>query len=176
MFYKNKNLRAIILKKKKLISNDVVLSLLTQEFGKRTVLTKGVRSLKSKNKAFIDPGNLVKLHLIETKSLPLVTQIIGLDQLDVINLKIIKKLFLFLEILDVFFVEEEIDPYIFEKVLYIRKSILNNSKIDITKEFGTIIKYLGFPSLKQSGVSSIYEYVNKVMEKKLISFSFFEIK
>ena len=66
--------QAIVLKRINSGETDRLVTLLCQDSGKTLCVAKGVRKLKSSNRANLEPGNLVKVFLVETKGLPLLTQ------------------------------------------------------------------------------------------------------
>ncbi len=54
---------AFVLKKKSLLRRDVVVTIFTEDFGKMTVIGKGVKKLTSRRAAHLQTGNLIRVHL-----------------------------------------------------------------------------------------------------------------
>ena len=65
---------AIVLKRTSVGESDRIVTLLTPEQGKLTCVAKGVRKLTSSQRAYLEPGNLVSIYLIETTGMPILTQ------------------------------------------------------------------------------------------------------
>jgi DNA repair protein RecO (recombination protein O) len=65
---------AIVLKRVSVGEADRVVTLLTPDEGKLVCIAKGVRKMSSSQRAFLEPGNQVTVHVRKTNSLPIITQ------------------------------------------------------------------------------------------------------
>jgi DNA repair protein RecO (recombination protein O) len=70
---------AIVLKRVSVGETDRIVNLLTQDFGKISVVAKGVRKMSSSKRASLEPGNIIRAFCIQTKSLPILTQATLID-------------------------------------------------------------------------------------------------
>ena len=58
---------AIVIKEKRLLKNDSLVTLFTKKLGKIKVVTKGVKKITSRRLSHIDTGNLIKAFLYQKK-------------------------------------------------------------------------------------------------------------
>ncbi len=70
----NFSLEAIVLSRRDLGEADRLVSFFSRTLGKQKAVAKGVRRLTSRMAGHLEPGRLVKIFLIETKGLALITQ------------------------------------------------------------------------------------------------------
>ncbi len=168
---------ALIIKSKKVHERDVILTILTKEHGKLTVVAKGVRQLNSSKKAYLEAGNLVNLQLIFTKGLPLLTQATLVS--DTISLRTdflsLKKLFLFLEILDCLLVNEQMSDSLWRQILYLRELLLKKLSTQVIQtQFKNLLIDLGFlDSVDQQ--HSVTHLVNQITSRQLCTYNFLQI-
>lgn len=141
-------------------------------------VAKGVRKLTSSKRAFLEPGNLVKIQLIETKSLPLLTQATLIEDTATMrgSLAQIRQLTQLLEIIDKLFVEEELETHIFSQILKIRQKIVLGSKLDLKKDLVQLVEWLGYQNLAETEFESILDYVADLTGKKMRSFDWLKPK
>ncbi len=168
----------IIVNRRNIWETDRLVTILTKNFGKITVVAKGVRKMKSKNRANLEPGNIIKGFFIITKSMPLLTQSSLIEDASEVkkNLTNISQLQQFLEIIDKLFVEEEIPDDIFHLILKIRGSITNfHHRNVITNDLCQLITKLGFQNPRNTKFKSILNYVSALSEKKVNSYNFLKI-
>ncbi|MFA9288793.1 MAG: DNA repair protein RecO [Weeksellaceae bacterium] len=57
-----------VLKKKRILNADTILTIFTKEMGKMSAVAKGVRTMNSRRAAHLQTGNLVAIELSETGS------------------------------------------------------------------------------------------------------------
>ncbi len=170
---------AIILKRINTGETDRIVTLLSKDRGKLVCVAKGVRKLKSSNRAILEPGNLAQVFLVETKAMPILTQskllleANGLRQ----SLTGISQLSQILEIFDRLFVEDFIDEETSLLAFSIHEELLSkdkkNSRIKTLLE--TLIRQLGYQDFRQTSHSNILEYVAEITEKKMKSFDFLKV-
>ena len=172
-------LTGIILKRYNTGETDRIVTLLSQEMGKVTVVAKGMRKLHSSKAATLEPGNLVKAFCIKTSSMPLLTQ--ATLQADTgsarESLKKMRQLHQFLEIMDQLFVEEELDGELFAYIARLRQeiTILDSNIGLIRKLFEKILTILGFhdPGTK---LVSVLDKVSELTERPIKSFEYLVVK
>jgi len=170
----------IVLSRRDLGETDRLMSLLSEDRGKIAVIAKGVRKLQSTQRAFLEPGNYVRAFLIETKSLPYLTQTQIIDDCSQMSrsLASLRALSQILEIFDRMFVEEELEPSVFELVLKLRTQVVNNqvSPRHMRELLGELISQLGYQHPDFSKYSTIAEYVSALTDKPVRSFEFLMVK
>jgi DNA repair protein RecO (recombination protein O) len=171
---KSKLSAALILKRSNTGEADRVVTLFTKESGRIIVIAKGVRKLKSTKRAYLEPGNLAKVLLIKTKSMPILTQASLIEDTSSTrsNLAKIRQMTQLLEIVDKLFVEEEVEDHVYQLVMRIRKKILDGSKVNLKQDLITLVEWLGYQNLKETQHDSILDYVAEITGKKMKSFEF----
>jgi DNA repair protein RecO (recombination protein O) len=167
---------ALVLKRHNYKETDRVVTLITQPWGKITVIAKGARKLLSTKRGVLEPGNTVKAHFIETKYMPYLTQaeIISPAYTGVADLNQLKNLQLTLELFDRLLVEEELEEEMFTHILSIRNQVIEThmDRGMIRHEFDFLLTQLGYPSLLQSQHASITDFVAELTNKPLRSWEF----
>lgn len=168
--------QAIVLKRSSVGETDRILTLLSQEYGKLTVVAKGVRRLSSSRSAVIEPGNFIRAYCINTKSLPLLTQTSLVSDTAGARESLVqmKQLHQLLEILDKLFVEIELDLETFNLILETRAMILlrNASLQKIRENLEVLLSSLGFQTSVEAGFDNLSEYISSLTEKKVHSYDF----
>lgn len=170
----------LVLKRSNIGETDRIVSLLTKEYGKIMVVAKGVRKLQSTNRAFLEPGNVVKAFCIATKNMPLLTQSRLIDDCAQMNhsLKSMRSLSQLLEIFNNLFVEVELDPEVFSLVLKLRNQIISNqvSAGHMRSLLGELIQMLGYQNPEESKYESITEYIEALADRPMKSYAFLQVK
>ncbi len=171
---------AIVLKRVNVGETDRIVNLLTQEFGKITVVAKGVRKMSSSKRAYLEPGNIIKAFCIETKSLPLLTQATLIEDCSIMkqNLSAYRSLSQLLEIFEKLFVEVELEPEIFHYALLLRKQVVvGKAPASFAREIlGKIIVQLGFQHPDESKYNTISDYISALSDSKVKSFEYLQVK
>jgi DNA repair protein RecO (recombination protein O) len=174
------NAVGIILKRSNVGETDRIVSLLTQEHGKLVAIAKGVRKMSSSRRADLEPGNYLKAHFVNTKSMPILTQTKLLeDCADIRNsLADIRKLTQFLEIVEKLFVEEELEPQVFEYVVNLRQKIVSGelSNGHVKHALSNLIEQLGYQPYAETDHHSILDYVSVLSDKPMRSFEYLSVK
>ncbi len=170
----------IVLKRKNIGETDRLVSLLTADYGKIMVVAKGIRKLNSSKGAYLEPGNFVKAFLINTKSMPLLTQAMLLEdcgsmEQSLPNLRALSQL---LEIFEKLFVEEKIEPHTYALVLKLRKQIITNqvSPKHMRALLGQLINSLGYQHPQESKYDTISDYISALTDKPMNSYEFLMVK
>lgn len=170
---------ALILKRANTGETDRIVTLLSKDRGKIVCIAKGVRKLKSSNRAILEPGNLAQVFLIETKSLPILTQskLIAEASTARQSLAGISQLSQILEIFDRLFVENFIDEETSLLAFAIHEELLSESKnnLRIKTLLQELLKGLGYQDFKQTVHLNILDYVAEITEKKMKSFEFLKV-
>jgi len=106
---------------------DRIVTLFTPQKGKLVCVAKGVRKMNSSQRAYLEPGNYISVMMIETKSLPLLTQTRLINDFSQTkkSLTSLKKLTEVLEIIDQLFPEGVEEESLFAQVV----SIWSNSAL-----------------------------------------------
>lgn len=170
---------AIVLKRANIGETDRIVTLLSKDYGKIVCVAKGVRKLKSSNRATLEPGNLAEVFLIETKSLPILTQSKLLKEAEYVRKSLvgISQLTQILEIFDRLFVEDYIEEETSQLAFTIHQELLsinkNNSKIKSLLH--ELIRNLGYQDIKDTAYSNVLDYVAEITEKKMKSFDFLKV-
>lgn len=173
------NTPAIILKRSNIGETDRILTLLTKEKGKITVIAKGCRKMSSTKRGYLELGNHIDAFLIPTKSMHLLTQARLVEDFVQIKqtLKGIKKLFQVLEIIDTLLIEEE-NPDQFDEVremiYFLNKHPENFTPVQ--KRLETLIASLGFQHREDTTYQSVLEYVSAVAERPMHSYDYLTVK
>lgn len=174
---RSQNYLGLVIKTKKNQECDLVVTLLTEELGKIRVVAKGACKLNSTKKASLEPGNLVQAQLIETKNWPILTQAKLIENTGEArsDLNRIKRLFLFLEIIDLVMTEEELSFFLWKKVLYLRALIVKNLNIKIVRqEFKEVLTELGYIDDRKE-MASICSLVNEVTDSQLCTYKYLQV-
>ncbi len=170
----------LVLKRVNFAEGDQIIHFLSQEKGHFSAVAKGVRKLNSKKLGLLEPGSLTEAYFVETKGLPLLTQLgqkqeqVNADDLD------LKQMQLFFQLLEVFerlFVADELSQALFHKVIKLRKLSLTKpvKKNLIRTELGNLISELGFQHPKETQFQSLTAYLEALTEKELKSARFLTI-
>src|SRR5260221_9699234 len=116
---------AIVLKRVNVGELDRIITLLTPTLGKLVCVAKGVRKMSSSQRAFLEPGNHISSLLIETKSLPILTQTRLLDDFSHSKKKLqnMKKLVEILEVVDQLFPEGVEEVELFGQIVHILQTL-----------------------------------------------------
>lgn len=170
----------IVLKRMNTGEADRVVTFLTRDFGKLVGIAKGVRSLKSSRRAHLEPGSYVKIFVVNTRSLPLITQATPLEnshQSSRNSLVAVRQLSQILEVFDRLFVEGDIDQIAYLKALEVRRALFDNqSHLIMQTLLGSLLEYLGYQDYKETAHASVLEYVAEITEKRMKSFEYLQVK
>jgi len=170
------NTKAIVLKRVNVGETDRIITLLSPEQGKIVAVAKGVRKLKSSNRANLEPGNIVHAFLIKTKSLPILTQTKMLvDAAESRQfLSQIRQLSQILEIFDRLFVENFIDEEGAYLAYKIHQQLLSKDKrnLKIKDQLNQLIQILGYQDINKTKHQNIMDYVAEITEKKMKSYDY----
>lgn len=174
------SITGMVLKRTNVGESDKILSLLTQEMGKITCVAKGVRKITSSKRAFLEPANVVKVFLVETKSLPLLTQaaLISKTAPTPTSLSAFRQLSQLLEFCDRVFVSEAIEPHTYAKVIALRDALMHRagSAVEIRTVLRSIIVELGFQDPEESNYDTIADYVAALTDHKMRSFEYLSVR
>jgi DNA repair protein RecO (recombination protein O) len=170
---------AIVLSYKKIGERDLIVVLLSRQQGKIRMIAKGARKLTSSKKAALEPGNVVTAYGVITKSMPLLTQAKLLEDCMPIrsSLQKIRQLSQLLEIFDRLFVNEELEPEMFQHILKMRKLIVTDqpTKSTILTKIDHLLTMLGYQPLADTKHQSVMDYVADITERPMKSWEFFKV-
>lgn len=155
----------IILKRINFGEADRVLTVLTDRFGKISVIAKGVRRITSRRAGNIEVLNRVKLHIFKAKSYTLseaesVETFAGIKN----NLTLSTYAFHILELVDRLVPEEQKNPQVYSLVLEILELLKNNPRQIFIRAFEIkLLSQLGFWST--SAIPSLRDESKELLEK-----------
>lgn len=179
MTIRNFSAQCLIIKRSKIGESDYLLTLLSQERGKFICRANGVRKLHSKKRASLELGQVCTAYFAEGKNVPLLIQVSSNSAYQEIpqSLSHLRQLSLFLEICDKLFVETQLEPEIFSKLLQVHQAIFNQliSTQTIRQKFGEIISSLGYQHPMDSKYHTITEYIGALSEKPIKSYVFLSL-
>lgn len=171
--------QAIVLKRVNVGETDRIITLLSKDHGKLVCVAKGIRKLKSSNRANLEPGNLVEAFFVRTKSLPILTQTKLLRDSTSIrsSLTSISQLSQILEIFDRLLVEDFIDEETSHLAFAIHQELLSENKKNhkIKALLSLLMQNLGYQDPKDTAHANILDYVAEITEKKMKSFEFLRV-
>lgn len=170
----------IVLKRSNVGEADRIVTILTKEYGKIAGVAKGVRRLSSSKKSYLEPGNHIRVLLIKTGSLPIITQVSLIDQAisSHATLKNMRSLVQWLEIMDKLFVEEELNSELYTLVLSTRTECLAPTVNlgQVQKQLALIIEHLGFNDRQDEKNYSITQFVNTIADRPLKGFEYLTVQ
>lgn len=136
----------LILKRKNFGEADRVLTVLTDRYGKISIIAKGVRRITSRRAGNVEVLNRVKLHLFKAKSYNL-TEAESLDTFAKLkeNLTLSTTAFHIIELTDRLTAEEQKNPQLYELVVSILRILEKNPRQIFIRAFEVkILSLLGF--------------------------------
>ncbi|MCC6711704.1 MAG: DNA repair protein RecO [Candidatus Pacebacteria bacterium] len=170
----------IVIKRTNTGEADRVITFVSRDFGKLVGIAKGIRNLKSSRRADLEPGNLVKIFGVKTKSMPLITQTMLIENVhqDIrTSLSGIRSLSQILEVFDRLFAEDDQDEEAYLLALKIREAlVLNRAHQKIQPLLSELIERMGYQSFEDVPHQSILDYVAEITEKEMKSFEYLRIK
>jgi DNA repair protein RecO (recombination protein O) len=170
---------ALVLSHRKVGETDRITTLLTQSHGKLTVVAKGVRKMTSSKKAALEPGNIVTAFCIETKSMPILTQTrLHSDCMTIRHsLQKMRQLQQLLEIVDRLFVNEELEPELFDQVISTRNLIVSDqpTKSTVLNRLDDLLVNMGYLPLAETKHQSILDYVAEITERPMKSWAYLTV-
>lgn len=167
----------LILKRTNTGEQDRVVTVFTKEYGKMVCVAKGSRKITSSKLAALEPGCLVKLYCVETKSLAIVTQAQLIDDFSALkgSLTSLRKFFQVLEMLDVLLVEEDEQQEVFGIALHLLSHMEEDeaNKTHIVRfAFGRILELLGFEKESLDQTRSVSDQIEDLTARKLKAFAY----
>lgn len=170
----------IILKRSDVGEADRIVTLCTREHGKITAVAKGCRKLTSSRASALEPGSLSKVYLIRTKSLPILTQAVLLnDYADAKkDLMSMRKVFEVLEMLDSLLSEEDSQ----ERVFLHAQAIMDHLACDevrggiVRAHLASIIETLGFGEQQEIDFTRpLRDFVEEITAKKMKAYAYLNV-
>lgn len=167
----------LVLKRSNTGESDRVVTIFTKEYGKLVCIAKGSRKLTSSKLATLEPGCLAKLYLVETKSLPILTQAQLIDDFSALKTSLvsIRKFFQVLEMLDVLLPEDDEQQEVFRIALNMISHMEENdsNKTHLVRSaFHQILELLGFDNKADTFEGSMSDQIEELTSRKLKAFAF----
>lgn len=167
---------AVVIKRINIGEADRIVTLFTKDQGKISAIAKGVRKITSKKAPHIEPFTQVKIYLIETKSLPILTQAETINSFNNLknNLETTRLTFHVGELIDKLLGENIPQEQIYQDLLTmlsylddIGKATLEKQKIAITRFQIRLLKELGFGAPDKQDDLSTIKYIESLLDQKL---------
>lgn len=162
---------ALVLRKRSLMDKDIMLTLFTKDYGKMTVVAKGVKKLTSRRSAHTQTGNLVSLELY-TKSDRYYLQdtniISAFSQIKIDHEKV-NYLYQMLFIIDRLLPEQQTEPEIYNIAVRFLIYSSKSQKIAPEKFAGylhDIIRVLGYGT-EDSNLTDILRNIEEIINEKI---------
>ncbi len=172
--------QGIVLKRTNIGEADRVVTLLTPDQGKIVCIAKGARKLTSSKRGILEPGNRVKVMLIPTSSMALLTQATLVADASTAwkNLNQLRRLSQILEIVDRLLVDAETDPPTYILIAELLEAVQAETASDtlVREQLDLLIQNLGFPSILETKHQSINDYVVELVEHRLHSFEYLKVR
>lgn len=173
-------IEGLVVKRRNIGEADRLVTLFTPETGKLQVIAKSARTLKSRQRAALEPGTHVRGLLISSSSIPLLTQATLLDDCLVIHQSLpkLRQLSQLLEIVDSLFVEDQGDPELFELVMQARACIVTAEPTSgrLTQLLAEMVVALGYQHPSETQYASVSEYVAALADKPLRSWEYLKVE
>lgn len=172
---------AIILKRLNTGETDRIVTLLTPDQGKLVCVAKGSRKMTSTKRAYLEPGNLITAYLIQTKSLPLLTQakLIADHAHCKQSLVKMRQLSQVLEIADRLFAEGVAEPELYHQLLHILKNLSQpDSHLgSVKQQLSELVAQFGFSQISDHQPDqSLLDLVATISEKPMRSWDYLTIR
>lgn len=166
----------IVLKRSNIGELDRIVTLFTKEQGKLVCIAKGSRKLTSSKLAALEPGCLIKLQAVKTRSLPILTQAQIVDDFASLksNLPGVRNLFQILEMLDAVLAEEDPQPEVFDISLHLLNRIgqkETNKTWEVRSAFTKTLALLGFAA-EDTLSTSLRDCIENLTQRKLKAFAY----
>jgi DNA repair protein RecO len=161
---------AIVLKKKNLPSQDMIVTLFTQEMGKMRILAKGVKKISSKRLPHLQTGNVINVVLYNSDKksyLQEASLISGLTQIKNDSKKL-SFLYFYFHLLDRLLPENQQEVEIYKTV---KLFLIDLSKSDavtplLEKHLNVLLRKLGYIN-KKGNLEELHRLVEELMNEKV---------
>jgi len=175
--YKNEG---IVLKKNNLSETDQIVTLFTKDFGKISLLAKGVRRLTSRKRGCLEVFNQVKFFAIKTKGIDIVTEVDTIKNFFTCrkDLKKIAVAYEITEVVDKLSAEENEQSDLYFLLIECLLKIQQASLSDV----GSVFDFFGKESLKILGYwpreqlfpafFNVGDYIENIIEREIKSRKF----
>ena len=182
--WRSETQRCLIIKTKALGETDKMVVGVSQERGRFVCIAKGARKMNSSKRACLESGNLVQIYLVsngQNGGWPILTQAKMIADCGEIRseLKKIKQLMQFLEVLDRVLVEEELDLRMMNGIERIREMIVSNnySGQQIKAQLNELMSWLGFGQENEpERTRGVLNYVAELTNQKMKSYHYLTVK
>jgi len=167
---------AFVLKRSNVAESDRIVTLFTKEQGKLSCVAKGARKMSSSKLGALEPGNLVKVFLIPTKGMPILTQAQLQEDFPLLKgtLPALRKLFQILEMLDSILMEGDIQEEVFAltQSLFDQVCVQDANVTHIVRlHFERILAVMGLEH-EDPTIQSITAKIEEATQRKLKAFAY----
>lgn len=167
----------IVLKRTDTGELDRIVTIFSKDKGKIVCVAKGSRKLNSSKLAALEPGCYIKVSLVETKGLPILTQAKIIDDFAGLksDLSGIRNTFQILEMLDALLVEYDPQEEVFEIILSLlghMRSEGSNKTAGVRISFARILAILGFTEGEVNLSQPLHDYIESLTQRRLKAFAY----
>lgn len=170
--YRNIRSEAVVLSTRPYSEADKLITLFSRDFGKLTLLAKGVRRLKSRKRGGLEVFSHIKFSAYKGKGMPVITEVETVDNFSPIrkNLKKVSVAYFFVEIVSRATREEEKHEAVYELLAWFLKGLSFRSDLKkLRREFSIeLAEELGFIP-KGQFVPNPDLLLENIIERKLAS-------
>lgn len=162
------NTLGIVIKSKTIKESDLIVTLLTPNLGKITVLAKGAKNIKSSRLGSLQLGNIIKAHLYQKNDFLWLAESTTVSQFlrTKKNLTQLNLLFYFLELLNYFIADNQQINTIYPIAEKVITAINYNNLAEFIKYEITFVQALGF-GLPEN-IQKIYDQKDYITCQKLL--------
>lgn len=168
------NTVGIVLKRRNYGEADRLVTILTRDYGKVTVLAKGVRKINSKRSGSIEPGTKADFQVIKGRGMDLLAQAKILDSYAESKNGLIRmtQLYQWLEIVELLTAEDQEQAEVFDLAdeVLTKLSKNGNKKVALVNGVGRLLTFLGFldtPEVPEERLKLIIEeLINQPLKAK----------
>ena len=162
---------ALVLRKRNLMNTDVMLTFLTKDLGKLTVIGKGIKKLTSRRAAHTQTGNLVTIHLYSKGEMHYLqdTNIISAFSQIKKDQEKVNYLYQFLFILDRILPEQQPEPRIYSTAVAFLIYESKTAVVSPAKYAGylqEVIHILGYGS-RENSLPEMYRNIEEIINEKI---------
>jgi len=175
---RSQQLDAIIMKRVNVGEKDRIITLLSQQQGKITVIAKGSRSMLSSRCSVLEPGMYIKAGILATKGMPYLLEV-NLQE-DFIHTKSslpkMKQLFQVLEMFDRLIPDQEVsDAFDFLLEALHLMNTPQNQFTTIKHKIESFIESMGYQHPSETQYHSLTEYVSVLADRPMNSYRFLSV-
>ena len=165
--------QGIVLKRRHYGEADRLVTIFTQNYGKLTVLAKGVRRSKSGRRSSVEPATQAQFMFYRKSSLPLLTQASLLNSFPGISAELsqMTKAYQIMEVVDSLTAEEEEMSMVYQLLVEMLGRLSDGTahKGFLLESFRFLLQELGFTHDKEFSELGLKRYIEELANRQLRS-------